>query len=122
MPKTFNLYERLLPFQKYIAIFGTTLGIIVLIMGNTALAIVYLVPGLFLLLTVTEKIADERSISLKFSSLYLALILAYTIKLIISFLYMNQFISFNMSDVNHFIILLLAIANTIYYLRLYSGK
>ena len=117
--KTYAFFRSL---QKYIALSSIALSVLYFILGNPSLATMHLLLGLFLLLTSTEKIEDERSTSLRTTSLYIALVLAYTIKSIISFLYEQQLIVFKITDVDHFIIMVLLIANILYYLRLYTGR
>lgn len=117
--KTYAIFRSL---QKYIALSAITLSVLYFFLGNPALATMHLLSGLYLLLTSTEKTEDERSTSLRVTSLYVALVLAYTIKLIISFLNDQQLIGFKITDVDHFIIMVLLIANILYYLRLYTGK
>lgn len=78
-----------------------------------------LLVGLFMIFVSKEKIEDERVKMLKFSSAYTALIVGYGFKLISTNLYEHQALSFQLTDINHFLILVFALAICIYYLRLY---
>lgn len=78
-----------------------------------------LLVGLFIVFVSKEKIDDERVKILKSSSAYIALILGYGFKLISTNLYSHQAISFQLIEINHFLILVFALAIGIYYLRLY---
>jgi hypothetical protein len=70
----------------------------------------------------TAKTEDERSVQLKSTSLYIAFIVSYGIKLITTNLFEHRIISFELSDINHFLILMLALANAIFLVRLYVVK
>ena len=78
-----------------------------------------LLVGLFVIFVTREKIEDERVKVLKSSSAYIALIIGYGFKLISTNLYEHQTLPFQLIDINHFLILVFALAICIYYLRLY---
>ena len=119
MIKTFAFLRS---FQKIIAFSAIALSALYFILGNSSLATMHLMMGLYLLLSSFQKVEDERSSSLRYTSLYVSLIFAYTVKIVSSYLYEKQLISFQMTDINHFIILVLLIANITYYVRLYAGR
>lgn len=54
--------------------------------------------------------------------MYVAFIIAYGVKLITSNLHDHALISFELAEINHFLILTLAVANIIFYSRLYILK
>jgi len=81
-----------------------------------------LLIGLFTLLVTINKIEDERSIQIKTSSLYIAFVISYALKLVITNLHDHALVSFELVEINHFLILTLALANSIFYGRLYILK
>ena len=78
-----------------------------------------LLSGLFMLLLARETRSDERAIYIKASSAYAALILSYSIKLVTANLYSNQMIPYQLSEINHFLILVMAITLILYYFRMH---
>ena len=81
-----------------------------------------LMIGLFTLYTSLEKIEDERSVQLKTSSLFIAFIAGYAITMLISRLHEFGLISLELVQINHFVILIFALAVSIYYPRLYLER
>jgi hypothetical protein len=104
---------------KYLGLLLAVGGVAILFTDESAGSEMPLLAGLFILFVSREKIEDERVIILKSSSAYMALVLGYGFKLISSNLYSHQLISFQLIDINHFLILVFALAIGIYYLRLY---
>ena len=94
-------------------------GIIIFFMDESKGSEIPLLAGLFIIFVSKEKIEDERVKILKSSSAYIALIVGYGFKLISTNLYEHQALSFQLIDINHFLILIFALAICIYYLRLY---
>jgi hypothetical protein len=80
-----------------------------------------LLVGLFILLVATEINEDERSVHIKTTSLYFAFIISYAVKLLTANFYGHGWIAFELVEINHFMILVLAIANGIYFVRLYGS-
>ena len=115
-------YIKLFTFQKYIGIVLSVFGVLVLFFDHSTRASVPLMIGLFMLFTAPEKMEDERSVSLKTSSLYLAFLLAYTVKLLSTNLYEHGLFPSQLTEINHFIILVFIIALISYYFRLYAYK
>ena len=115
-------YSKLFTFQKYLGIVMSIFGVLVLFFDRNPGASVPLMVGLFMLFTAPEKVEDERSISLKTSSLYLAFILGYAFKLLSSNLYSHGLFPLQLTEINHFIILVFFIALISYYFRLYAYK
>ena len=106
-------------------IFGILLSIVgigVLMIDNRPNAEIPLLVGLFVFFVVKDKNSDERTISLKASATYLALILAYAIKLISTNLFQHRLLSVHLVEINHFLILIFGLAILIYYLRLYLSS
>lgn len=97
-------------------------GVLILFFDHSTGASVPLMIGLFMLFTAPEKMEDERSVSLKTSSLYLAFLLAYTMKLLSTNLYEHGLFPLQLTEINHFIILVFIIALISYYFRLYAYK
>nr|WP_295933843.1 hypothetical protein [uncultured Dyadobacter sp.] len=104
---------------KYLAILFTLAGIAVLFIDESKGSEIPLLAGLFMLFVSKEAIEDERVKILKSSSAYIALMVGYALKLISTNLYEHQALSFQLVDINHFLILVFALAICIYYLRLY---
>jgi hypothetical protein len=113
---------KVLYYQKYLGLALIALGIPVMIVDRSHGSELPLLIGLFTLMVTAEKIEDERSAQIKVSSLYFAFIIAYAAKLLTSNLYDHAMISFELTSINHFLILTLAMANLIFYSRLYILK
>ena len=80
---------------------------------------IVLLAGLFMLYVVKPKGYDERTVQIKAGSAYYALILGYGIKLLSSNLYSHKIIPVQLTEINHFLILVFAIALVLYYGILY---
>lgn len=104
---------------KYLGLLLIGMGVVVFLIDKSQGAEIPLLVGLFIVFVSKEKIDDERVKILKSSSAYIALILGYGFKLISTNLYSHQAISFQLVEINHFLILVFALATSIYYLRLY---
>jgi len=113
---------KIIYYSKYLGIFLVLVGIPTMILDNSSGAEIPLLVGLFTLLVTTSKIEDERSVQLKTSSLYFAFMISYAAKLIITNLYDHDLVAFELTEINHFLILTLALANSIFYGRLYILK
>ncbi|WP_316818622.1 hypothetical protein [Pedobacter nyackensis] len=106
-------------FTKYIGLFMIVLGIAVLCTSKSSTAEIPLLSGLFILFISNEAREDERSGAIRASSAFFALIIGYTLKLIISNLYQHQIIAFDLISINYFLIVVFFLANVIRYSRLY---
>jgi hypothetical protein len=106
-------------YQKYLGLFLILLGIPTMIFDKSSGAEIPLLVGLFILLVATDRNQDERSVHLKTTSLYVAFILSYAVKLLTANFYDHAWISFELVEINHFMILVIALANVIYFFRLY---
>jgi len=113
---------KVLHYSKYLGLALIIIGIPTMILDNTSGSEIPLLVGLFILLVTTSRTEDERSVQMKTTSLYIAFIISYGTKLITSNLYDHALISFELADINHFLILTLALANTIFYGRIYVLK
>jgi predicted Na+-dependent transporter len=109
-------------YSKYLGLALTIIGIPTMILDTSFGSELPLLVGLFILLVTAEKIEDERSVQIKTTSLYLAFVIAYAVKLITSNLYDHSVIPFELVEINHFLILTLMLANGIFYGRLYVLK
>ena len=114
--------SRILYYAKYLGLALTVIGVPTMIFDSTAGSEIPLLAGLFILLITKDRVEDERSAQIKTTSLYVAFILSYGVKLITSNLYDHRFIAFELVDINHFLILMLVLANGIFYGRLYVLK
>jgi hypothetical protein len=104
---------------KYLGLVLAIAGVATFLLDKTVGAEIPLLVGLFIFFVSKAKVEDERSAILRSSSAYIALVLGYGFKLISTNLYAHQAISFQLTEINHFLILVFALANCIYYLRLY---
>ncbi|NRF38163.1 hypothetical protein [Pedobacter foliorum] len=104
---------------KYIGLLLIVLGTMILFTSKSSTAEVPLLVGLFTLFISNQKREDEGSGAIRSSSAFFALIIGYTIKLIITYLYSNQIITFNLTSINYFLIIVFSLANVIRYSRLY---
>ena len=104
---------------KYLSILLIVIGIPVLKIDPSDGSDTPLLVGLFILFVSEEKKDDERAVSIKTSSSYIALILSYGIKLLSTNLYSHHLISFQLTEINHFLIMLFAMAIIIYHSRMY---
>lgn len=104
---------------KSLAVLFTLVGIVILFIDQSKGSEIPLLAGLFMLFISKEKIEDERVKILKSSSAYIALIVGYGFKLISTNLYEHQTFSFQLVEINYFLILVFALAICIYYLRFY---
>jgi hypothetical protein len=104
---------------KFLAVLLIVVGAAVFFFDRSPGSEIPLLAGLFMAFVTREKIEDERVTILKSSSAYVALIVGYGVKLISTNLYEHNLISYQLTDINHFLILVFALAICIYYLRLY---
>jgi len=109
-------------YAKYLGLALTIIGILTAVFDGTSGSEIPLLVGLFTLLVTTDKLEDERSVQIKTTSLYIAFVISYGVKLITSNLFDHGLIAFELTNVNHFLILVLASANVIYFVRLYVMK
>jgi hypothetical protein len=113
-----NTSAKLLRLPKYLALLLIAFGIPTFFLDKAFGAEIPLLVGLFILLVSAEKIQDERVAQLKVTSLYFAFVISYAVKLLTSNFFDNGWISFELVEINHFLILMLALANSIFYARL----
>ena len=104
---------------KYPALLLILVGVVLFWMDKSAGSEIPLLVGLFIFFVSKGKTEDERTVLLRSSSAYIALVLGYGFKLMSTNLYTHQVIQFQLTEINHFLILVFALANVIYYLRLY---
>jgi hypothetical protein len=113
---------KLLYYSKYLGLALIIIGVPTMILDDSSGSEIPLLVGLFTLLVTTNRTEDERSVQIKTTSLYIAFIISYGTKLITSNLHDHALISFELADINHFLILTLALANIIFYSRIYILK
>lgn len=121
-PEVAKKLLKVLYYQKYLGVFLVIIGTPIFIFSHGHGSEFPLMIGLFTLYTSLEKIEDERSLTLKTSSLYMAFILGYAIKILTSNLFTNGVIPVHLTEINHFIILVFALAVFIYFPRLYASR
>lgn len=78
--------------------------------------------GLFILFISIEKVEDERIVKIKTSSLYIAFILAYVIKIVSSYLFDHGLLAAQLTEIDYFIILVFSISLIIYNVRMYFSS
>src|SRR5688572_25862678 len=96
---------KIIHYSKYLGLLLVILGVPTMILDHSSGAEMPLLVGLFILLVTTNKNEDERSIQIKTTSLYIAFIIAYGIKLIVTNLHDHALVSFELAEINHFLIL-----------------
>lgn len=106
-------------FAKYIGLFLTILGVFILFVSKSSTAEIPLLVGLFTLLVSSEKQEDERSGAIRTSSVFLALVIGYSLKLVITNLHDLKVIGFDLTSINYFLIMVFAMANLIRFWKLY---
>nr|WP_068890903.1 hypothetical protein [Pedobacter panaciterrae] len=111
--------KTIIKLGKYIGLFLIVLGTIILFTSKSPTAEMPLLVGLFTLFISSQDREDERSGAIRTSSAFIALILGYTIKLVITNLYEHQLIAFDLISINYFLIMVFALANIIRFSRLY---
>lgn len=109
-------------YTRYLALFLIIIGIPIFIFDNSKGSDMPLLIGLFTLMITLEKREDERSMQIRTTSLFIAFVLAYALKIVITNLYDHQLIPFELVEINHFLILTLFLSNAIYYGRMYIVK
>ncbi|MBL0740671.1 hypothetical protein [Chryseolinea lacunae] len=114
--------HKILYYSKFLGLALIVIGIPIMLIDKSSGAEMPLLVGLFTLFVATEKIQDERSVQLKTTSLYLSFCISYALKLLTSNLNEHALISFQLVEINHFLILVLALANAVFYSRLYILK
>ena len=114
-----NTFAQKLYYVKFLGLLLVMAGIPTMIFDTSQGSEIPLLVGLFITLVTSEKIEDERSLFIKTTSLYIAFVISYGIKLLTTNLYHHQIISFELVEINHFLILVLSIANLIFYSRMF---
>jgi len=110
---------KLSKYSQYIGLFLILFGLPMLLFSNSPTAEIPLLVGLFTLFISNQGKEDERSGAIRTSSAFIALVLGYTIKLLVTNLYDHQLISFDLTSINYFLIIVFSLANAIRYSRLY---
>ena len=113
---------RSLYYFKFLGLILVLIGIPAMVLDHSEGSDMPLLVGLFMILVIAEKTEDERSLMIKTTSLYIAFILSYGIKLLTTNLFSHELIAFQIVEINHFLILVLAFANIIFYSRMFIIK
>jgi hypothetical protein len=106
-------------FTKYIGFCLIILGGFNIFIYHLVAAEIPLLVGLFMVFISKQNREDERVVTIRSSSAYIALIIGYAIKLLLTNFYSHQIISFELVSINYFLIIVFSLANIIKYLRLY---
>ena len=117
-----NTRGRFLYYFKYLGLALIVTGIPTMVIDNTPGSEIPLLVGLFTLLISTEKFADERTAQMKTTSFYFAFVISYAAKLLTTNLHSHSLITFELVEINHFLILMLVLANIVFYGRIYLLK
>jgi hypothetical protein len=96
---------RVLYYFKFLGLALMMLGIPAMYFDQSPGSEIPLLVGLFMILTGTEKTEDERSLTIKTTSLYMAFIVSYGVKLLTTNLFIHEIIPFQLVEINHFLIL-----------------
>lgn len=120
-------FLSLLYYQKYLALFLILVGIpIFLFVPSNSTAVIGsewpLLIGLYTLFFSREKVEDERSANIRSVSLMVAFVLGYIIELTSTFFYNSGYIDWHLSQIRHFVILVLAIATIVFHWTLHIRK
>ena len=107
---------------KYAGLALIAVGIPTMFLDNTVGSELPLLMGLFFVFISKEKHEDERSYSLRFSSMTLAFLLAFIVAHLTGYLFTKEIIVWRLEMINHFSILVFALAILIFYARLYLIK
>jgi hypothetical protein len=110
--------SKLLYYQKYLGIALITIGIPISIISKSE-NMSMVISGLFVLFTSFDKIMDERLYSLKATSMYIAIIFSYTFKYISTELARQHIVTYGMTNIDHFIVMIFAVATITYYSRVF---
>ena len=113
---------RVIYYSKFLGLALIIIGIPTMMLDDSSGSEIPLLVGLFTLLVTIDRTEDERSVQIKTTSLYVAFIISYAAKLITTNMHDHALISFELVEINHFLILTLALANIIFYGRLYIVK
>jgi hypothetical protein len=104
---------------RFVGLALITLGILFWAIIKSASGEVLLLTGLYVLFISKLTREDERTVAIKYSSLYIAFLFGYVIKILLSGLYSSQLINFQLTEINHFLILVFALAIVLFYWRVY---
>lgn len=109
-------------FMKYTGWILILTGIPALILDHSAGSSAMLLFGLFFVFISKVKSDDERSISLRFSSMTLGFIVAFLTAHLTQYFFETGMLKWRLVEISHFSILVFALALSIFYTRLYFIK
>lgn len=78
-----------------------------------------LLIGLFTLFISGQHKEDERSVYIRSSSAFIALVIGYTLHMVTNNLFQHQMTGSHLTSINSFLVMVFALANVIRYARLY---
>jgi hypothetical protein len=122
-----KMARTLLYYQKYLGMFLVAVGIPIFAFLPSSNAPFSgpewpLLIGLYTVFFSREKVEDERSAGLRTISLTMAFVLGYVFELITTFLYTKEFIDWHLTQIKHFVVLVLALAVVIFYWMMYLKR
>ncbi|QJB31974.1 hypothetical protein HF329_11795 [Chitinophaga oryzae] len=106
-------------FSICIGLLLVAVGIPVFLFSGSVNAELPLLIGLFTLFISNQAKEDERSGAIRSSSAFIALVIGYSLHLVMNNLFQHQLIAIRLTTVNSFLIIVFALANIIRYSRLY---
>jgi len=109
-------------FLKFLGVLLTVAGIPTILLDRSSGSEVPLLFGLFLVFISKEKREDERSTSIRFSSMTIAFLVAFLSAHLTKYFFEKGVIEWRLTEINHFSILVFALAIPIFYSRLYVTK
>jgi hypothetical protein len=109
-------------YLKYFGILLTVIGIPTLLLDKSAGSELPLLFGLFFIFISKEKSEDERSNSLRVGSMTIAFLVAFLAAHLTKYFFEKGVIGWRLTEINHFSILVFALAVSIFYSRLYLNK
>ncbi len=109
-------------FIKYLGILLTLIGLPLLFFDKSHGSELPLLLGLFFIFISREKVEDERSYNIRFSSLTIAFLVGYILEQLTTYFFEKGFISWHLTEIKHFIIIVFGLAIILFYVRLYSEK
>ncbi len=106
-------------FLKYAGILFIIAGIPLIFIDKTSGSDVLLLFGLFFVFISKEKKEDERSNSIRFSSMTIAFLISFLVSYLTRYFFEKGIIEWRLTEINHFSIMVFSLAILIFYLRLY---
>lgn len=109
-------------FLKYAGILLIIAGVPIIFLDNNAKSDVLILFGLFFVFISKEKKEDKRSNSIRFSSMTIAFLISFIAVYLTRYFFEKGIIGWRLTEINHFSMMVLSLAISIFYLRLYLIK